>query len=199
MSRTLQGSRLLLSSAASWVSCASVAQFNTFSSRYFLSFDYMSPTWYFWLFKQLTPSAKTHSTPVFFKAFTFGKVHNLHFIHDSDSKVDSTVVQCNSKNKVHWSHLPSLSWQWSWAVHHVLHYLLKPVKSCHLRVNPITPRVRSRWSQRLRPLHAGPFSNPMLLQNQAFSHLLQECWSLAFASSRKSLQKGKFQCLFCEK
>ena len=197
MARTLEGGRLLPSSAASWVSCASVAQFNSFSSRYFHSFDYMSSNWYFWLFKQFTLTVKTQPTPVFLKALTFGKVHILKFIHVSDCKMDSTVVQCNSKNKVHRSHL-SPSWHWSCAIHHVI-YLLKPVKSCHLRVNPITPRVRSRWSQRLRPLHAGPFSNPMLLQNQAFSHLLQECWSLAFASSRKSLQKGKFQCLFCEK
>ena len=38
--------------------------------------------------------------------------------------------------------------------------------------------------------------NSMLLPNQVFGHVLQERWSLA--SSPKSLQKGKFQCLFCE-
>ena len=107
----------------------------------------MSSNWYFWLFKQSTLTVKTQPTSVFFKALTFGKVQIFKFIHVSDCKRDITAVQCNSKNKVHRSHLLSPSWCWSCTVHHVIHYLLKPAKSCHLRVNPITHQVRW-WSRK---------------------------------------------------
>ena len=155
----------------------------------------MSSNWYFWLFKQSTLTVKTQPTSVFFKALTFGKVQIFKFIHVSET-ARGTSLLCNATAKTKSIEVTfSLPRGIGLALYTMLFttsWSLWSLVTCasilsHIRCGDGLAKTPSNARRSLL--------NSMLLPNQVFGHVLQERWSLA--SSPKSLQKGKFQCLFC--